>query len=298
MLAPISFLSAYDPPIPAPFPAFVKLRLFGPGVMRSAWNLGKRASMEWVRPVTEFRRELGLPILRPGHPIFEGAHSPDLVLALFSHIMADPQPDWPKHDAGYRLSLCTTVRAKDCLAAIEDFLEKGPPPIVFTLGLFRRWSSRNVLYGQLRSGRNACERGPSFSRFASAGFAGILARQMCSRGRMRRMPRCSKRPARRTSGRDRDHSPGIACRISDVDRAFAHDQFDNAEEYAGSAPRLSYPDEVQRSFGREGVAALCCRRVRMGKPRRPRQPHIDAENGAETAAFAIDKYVGRNRTGC
>ena len=34
VLAPISFLSAYDPPIPAPFPAFAKLRMFGPGVMR------------------------------------------------------------------------------------------------------------------------------------------------------------------------------------------------------------------------------------------------------------------------
>ena len=61
VLAPISFLSAYDPPVPAPFPAFAKLRMFGPAVMRAGWNLGKRASMEWVRPVLELRREIGLP---------------------------------------------------------------------------------------------------------------------------------------------------------------------------------------------------------------------------------------------
>ena len=59
VLAPISFLSAYDPPVPAPFPPLVRLRALGPGVMRAVWNLGKKASLPWVKPVFQLRRELG-----------------------------------------------------------------------------------------------------------------------------------------------------------------------------------------------------------------------------------------------
>ena len=40
-----------------------------------------------------FRAEIGLP--PGGDPIFEGQHSPDLVLAMFSEVLGKPQPDWP-----------------------------------------------------------------------------------------------------------------------------------------------------------------------------------------------------------
>jgi hypothetical protein len=62
--------------------------------MRAAWSLVKYGSRSWVRPVIELRREIGLAT--GPHPLFEGSHAPDLVLALFSSIFAAPQPDWPK----------------------------------------------------------------------------------------------------------------------------------------------------------------------------------------------------------
>ena len=46
-----------------------------------------------AKAVAEFREELGLKDF--GNPMFEGQHSPTLVLALFSHVFAQPQPDWP-----------------------------------------------------------------------------------------------------------------------------------------------------------------------------------------------------------
>lgn len=81
----------------------------------------------------ELRSELGLP---PGaHPIFEGQHSPRLVLALFSRVLGEPQPDWPPN-----VRITGAVRydgptAGDAISPdLAAFLDAGPPPVVFTLG--------------------------------------------------------------------------------------------------------------------------------------------------------------------
>ena len=103
VLAPLSFLSAYDPPIPAPAPWIAGLRHLGPGVMRAVWDFEKRSSRSWVRPVIQLRREIGLAT--GSNPLFEGSQAPDLVLALFSSIFAAPQPDWPKQARDHRFSV-------------------------------------------------------------------------------------------------------------------------------------------------------------------------------------------------
>ncbi len=46
-----------------------------------------------MEPVYRLRAELGLP--RGEQPLLAGQHSPTLVLALFSSVLAQPQPDWP-----------------------------------------------------------------------------------------------------------------------------------------------------------------------------------------------------------
>lgn len=91
VLAPISYLSAYDPPVPAYAAWMLKARLFGPGAMRAAWNLGEWITGTWIREVFALRKELGLP--RGANPLF--AHAPQLSLALFSKWLADRPPDWP-----------------------------------------------------------------------------------------------------------------------------------------------------------------------------------------------------------
>jgi UDP:flavonoid glycosyltransferase YjiC (YdhE family) len=133
VLAPISFLSAYDPPVPSAGPWVVKLRKLGPGVMKAFWDLGRKQVLRWVQPIVELRREIGLPA--GAHPVFEGSHSPALVLALFSRAFADPQPDWPPHTLVTGFPFYDRDQGHQHLSSeLERFFDAGPPPIVFTLG--------------------------------------------------------------------------------------------------------------------------------------------------------------------
>ena len=131
VLAPFSFLSDHDPCVLAPAPWLAKLYPLGlAGVIN---KLGKFAVRSWSDPVRRLRAEIGLP--PGGDPIFEGQHSPDLVLAMFSELLGQPQPDWPPHTrvTGYafydRLDKATRLAPE-----LLRFLDAGPAPIVFTLG--------------------------------------------------------------------------------------------------------------------------------------------------------------------
>src|SRR5215213_1001011 len=93
VLAPTSFFSVHDPFVPPPAPGVVKLLRLSPLLARGVNGLMRRITEKWVEPVYRLRAELGLP--RGGHPVFEGQHSPSLVLALFSKVLGAPQPDWP-----------------------------------------------------------------------------------------------------------------------------------------------------------------------------------------------------------
>lgn len=84
VLAPFSFFSAYDPPVAGGVPWMAKLGALGPRAMQWIVAIAKRHTLSWIRPVMELRKELGLEA--GGHPLFEGQHSPRLVLALFAHV--------------------------------------------------------------------------------------------------------------------------------------------------------------------------------------------------------------------
>ena len=93
--------------------------------------LGKMITRSWGEPVQALRSRLGLP--RGGHPLYEGQFSPHLNLALFSRVLAEPQPDWPAR------TTVTGAIAYDAIhgglpADLAAFLDAGPPPVVFTLG--------------------------------------------------------------------------------------------------------------------------------------------------------------------
>ncbi len=129
VLAPISFLSAHDPPISPQAPWLDKLRPLGPGFMRWLWNLARRYSSAWVKPAVELRRELGLA--PGGNPLFDGSHSPSLVLALFSRFLAAPQPDWPRQTV---ITGFPFYDRGELTPELQRFLSEGPLPVVFTLG--------------------------------------------------------------------------------------------------------------------------------------------------------------------
>jgi UDP:flavonoid glycosyltransferase YjiC (YdhE family) len=86
----------------------------------------------WMRPVRELRGRLGLP---PGsHPLYEGQHSPLRTLALFSRVIAHPQPEWPQSARVTGFAFHDTPSEDPKARCLEAFLAAGPPPVVFTLG--------------------------------------------------------------------------------------------------------------------------------------------------------------------
>ncbi len=133
VLAPTSFFSAYDPTVPPLFPGIVKLLRLHPSLARAFKHVVERLTTSWIENLYKLRAELGLP--RGAHPIFEGQHSPALVLAMFSKVLAEPQADWPKQT---RITGFPFYDLKDeetvMPPALEKFLNEGAPPIVFTLG--------------------------------------------------------------------------------------------------------------------------------------------------------------------
>lgn len=157
VLAPISFLSAYDPPILPDFFFLRNWRILGPAVNRWIYvRLPKLYTRKWVEPVRRLREELGLPAGR--NPLFEGQHSPGLVLALFSRVIATPQKDWPDRTVvtGF-VTYDRDLHGGGIVEELDRFLESGPPPIVFTLGSSAVFEAGNF-YGESAKAASALGR--------------------------------------------------------------------------------------------------------------------------------------------
>jgi UDP:flavonoid glycosyltransferase YjiC (YdhE family) len=135
VLAPMSFFSAYDPPVPPYWRWINKLSLLGPGVMRAVLDLVRRTFD--ISAVENLQRELGLS--EAGHPIGDGQHSPILVLALFSSLFAAAQPDWPAQTKITGFAFYDGHRELEMPAHLIRFLDSGEAPIVFTLGSSAVW---------------------------------------------------------------------------------------------------------------------------------------------------------------
>jgi UDP:flavonoid glycosyltransferase YjiC (YdhE family) len=135
VLAPVSFFSAYDPPRP-PFWQWLRhLNILGPRFLTVFFDRIKKIYEN--ETYERLRQELCLP--DRGSPIFEGGYSPLLVLALFSRVFAQPQPDWPSQT---RVTGFAFYDGRNELAMppeLAKFLDAGPPPIVFTLGTSAVW---------------------------------------------------------------------------------------------------------------------------------------------------------------
>jgi rhamnosyltransferase subunit B len=133
VLSPISFFSAYDLPVFPRLPQLVKMRRFGHRVSALLISYAKFVTRTWSEPVRKLRKEVGLPAGKD--PIFEGQFSPELVLALFSRVLAEPQPDWPPHTRITGQVFYDGPQGEQgLLPELCEFLESGSPPVVFTLG--------------------------------------------------------------------------------------------------------------------------------------------------------------------
>jgi len=132
-LAPLSFLSVHEPIHISGhelLSSFANQTLW----LRQLFNrLGRSLTLGWVKPLLEFRKELGMG--PGGHPLFEGQHSPHLVLGMFTKLLAAPQPDWPRNTVITGFCFHDTKAGHEALSpALVRFLAEGPPPLVFTLG--------------------------------------------------------------------------------------------------------------------------------------------------------------------
>ena len=133
-LAPMTLFSAIDPPLFPAAPVLAWARKLGVAPYRLLFRIPRAMVWRWEEPLREFRAELGLP---PTDAIaqFEGQFSPRLNLALFSPVLAAPQPDWPANTL-----VCGCPRYDGAPldarthAELEAFLASGEQPIVFGLG--------------------------------------------------------------------------------------------------------------------------------------------------------------------
>ena len=133
VLAPLSFFSAFDPPVLPPYPRLAKADRKVPGMGRVIKRVARFVSRKWPEPIYSLREQLGLP--RGANPLFDAKHSPFLVLALFSRELGVEQKDWPVN------TLITGFCYYDADAGnaklpnhLGEFLDSGAPPLVFTLG--------------------------------------------------------------------------------------------------------------------------------------------------------------------
>lgn len=128
-LAPVSMLSFHDMCVFPGFPAREWLARRGPRTQKMLLSLIEKMFEPYWKPYRVFERELGLP--RSRNPILFG-HSPQLALALFSPFLAAPQADWPPnaHPTGFPFF----EQYEAISPELQQFLDSGEPPIVFTLG--------------------------------------------------------------------------------------------------------------------------------------------------------------------
>jgi UDP:flavonoid glycosyltransferase YjiC (YdhE family) len=133
VLAPLSFFSAFDPPVLPMYPRLARADKVIPGMGRAIKRLARLVSRKWPQPIYDLRAELGLP--KGENPLFDAKHSPDLVLALFSKVLGREQKDWPRNTLITGFCYYDSDAGNAALAPhIETFLASGPPPVVFTLG--------------------------------------------------------------------------------------------------------------------------------------------------------------------
>jgi UDP:flavonoid glycosyltransferase YjiC (YdhE family) len=133
LLAPLSFFSAFDPPVLPPYPELAKADKKVPGFGRVIKRVARFASRKWPEPIYALRQELGLP--RGENPLFDAKHSPNLVLALFSRVLGVEQKDWPPNTliTGFAYYDANAGNAK-LPPRLEEFVSAGEAPAVFTLG--------------------------------------------------------------------------------------------------------------------------------------------------------------------
>jgi UDP:flavonoid glycosyltransferase YjiC (YdhE family) len=290
VLSPVSFMSAYDPPVPPFWQWMTHLYALGPGFTKAFIGFFKRQYR--AEPVDRLRAELGLP--DTGNSMFEGQHSPTLVLALFSPLFGAPQADWPRQARATGFAFYDGRHAGQIQTELLRFLDEGPPPIVFTLGTSAVWVARDFYRESIAAAKLLSRRAvlligddrnqldeplpPEVIAVNYAPFEALLARGC----------------AMVHHGGVGTTSQGLRAGVPTLIVPFAFDQPDNAAH----AARLGTSRTLRRDKYRAGRVAkeldillgeadYAARAAAVGQL-------IRSENGAATASDLIEQVLGRS----
>lgn len=292
VLAPISFFSAYDPPVPPQMPALYHLVRLSPVLGRLFYRIASQRLEKVMEPVYRLRAEIGLA--RGDQPLLAGQHSPQMVLALFSSVLAKSQPDWP---ANTRVTGFPFYDRRDFFGETQtssellEFLDNGPPPIVFTLGSSAFWVANEFYRDSIRAAQALGQRallliGHARNLPVETLPSGVVAFEYAPFGEV--LPRAL---AIVHQGGVGTTGQGLrACRPVLV-VPHAHDQFDNAARVVrlGCGRSLARPRYNSQSVAKELRALLenddyAAKALDVGK-------HVQKENGAGAAADAIEEVL-------
>jgi rhamnosyltransferase subunit B len=287
VLAPVSFFSAYDPPVPPFWPWLRHVQLLGPRFVAAFFKQLKKLYQN--KGYDEFRRELGLP--DRGGPVFDGQHSPTLILALFSALFAQPQPDWPPQARVTGFAFYDGRNEIETPPELTKFLDDGPPPIVFTLGSSAVWVARDFYRESIAAakllGRRAVlligdERNqlqeslpPEMIAVNYAPFAALLARA----------------GAMVHHGGVGTTSQGLRAGIPTLIVPFAFDQPDNAAHAARLGGSRTLPRSKYRAARVAKELDILLTKPEHASRARESGRLLRAENGAGVAADLLEQVL-------
>ena len=292
VLAPASFLSVYDPVVPPQWPSLYHAMRLSPWIGRAVMALAKIKLDKIMQPVYDLRAELGMP--RGEQPILNGQHSPTRVLALFSRLLAKPQPDWPPNTVVTGFPFYDRrdfFGEKEMPNGLMEFLNNGPAPIIFTLGSSAYWVARDFYRDSIESARALGRRallliGHSRNALRSPLPDGVAAFEYAPYSEV--LPRACAivhQGGVGTTGQGmRSGQPVLIV-------PHAHDQFDNAArvERLGCGRVLSRPRYNAETAIRELRLLLEDPEYRESAARV--RAVIRAEDGARVAADEIEKVL-------
>lgn len=156
-LQPVLFRSEFESP-GLPLGPLERIPRMGKMLRRAVYRSADLLFFDRVlrKPTNTFRSELGLaPVSRLFH---HWIHSPDLTLGLFPDWYGEPQPDWPASAATSGFPLFDEADKRPQPEGLEEFLDAGDPPILFTPGTAMRHAAsffRASVEAAARLGRRA-----------------------------------------------------------------------------------------------------------------------------------------------
>jgi rhamnosyltransferase subunit B len=292
-LQPIIFFSAIDPSAPPFAPWVEKLRVLGPRVYRALMVKGLAQLETWAEPIWQIRREAGLP--KPiDNPLTFGQFSPFLNLGLFSSVFAPAAADWPERtvQTGFAFYDAYDRTQRPMPEKLVRFLDKGRPPIVFTLGTAAVRDAGRFFHESLSAARSIGERAVLLTGIETQNDIGLqlgddaVAIEYAPYSEL--FPRAVVNV----------HQGGIGTTAQALRSGrpmlvmpFAHDQFDNALrcKQLGVAATISR-DRYTASPAAKALRALLCDRLAV-KTADLIASQVRAENGASTACDQIESLL-------